>query len=255
MARADDSVMDGCALEVCVDSVEGAIAAREGGAHRVELCAALLEGGVTPSEGLVGLTVERAGIPVHVMIRPRGGDFRYSALELEVMERDIRAAARLGAAGVVLGLLEEDGSIDRVHTRALASVARPMNVTFHRAFDMTRDPFEALEALIEIGIGRLLTSGQERTALEGLDLLADLTRRARGRIAVMPGGGITARSLRKILDATGARDVHVTGRAILESPMRHRNTRCFLGGELRPPEYSRTVTDRARIAELAAILR
>ncbi|HVR75390.1 MAG TPA: copper homeostasis protein CutC [Planctomycetota bacterium] len=247
--------MERCFLEVCVDSVEGAIAAREGGAHRVELCSALLEGGVTPSEGLLGLAVERAGIPVHVMIRPRGGDFRYSALELEVMERDIRAAARLGAAGVVLGLLEEDGSIDIVHTRALAALARPLSVTFHRAFDMSRDPFEALEALVEIGIDRLLTSGQERTALEGLDVLVDLSRRARGRIAVMPGGGITERSLRKILDATGARDVHVTGRAILESPMRHRNTRCFLGGELRPPEYSRAETDRSRIATFSALLR
>ncbi|MBI4603227.1 MAG: copper homeostasis protein CutC [Planctomycetes bacterium] len=242
-------------VEVCVESVAGALAAREGGADRVELCAALAEGGVTPSAAAVELAVERCGLPVHVLVRPRGGDFCYSPLELETMLRDVERAKRLGARGIVTGVLREDGSVDVERTRALVEAARPLSVTFHRAFDQVRDPFEALEALIELGIDRILTSGQERTALEGAELIAELVRRAAGRIGVLPGGGITGENVREVVTRTGAREVHLSARSRLESPMRHRNLRCVLGGEARPGELVRSVTDPAKVRAVVESLR
>ena len=155
-------------VEVCVDSVESAHAAAVGGAARVELCDDLLEGGTTPSAGMIEVVRERIAIGLNVLIRPRGGDFSYSDLEFEVMERDIDVARRLGADGVVLGLLDPDGSIDEPRTRLLADSARPLSVTFHRAFDVTRDAVESLEALIRVGVDRVLTSGRARTALDGI---------------------------------------------------------------------------------------
>ena len=234
-------------LEVCVDSVEAAIAAQEGGAHRVELCANLLEGGTTPSAGTIQLARENLGIGLNVMVRPRGGDFCYSDTEFEVMKRDVELAKKLGADGVVFGILNEDGSVDTERTGALVALARPMNVTFHRAFDMSRDPYEALEDLIRLGIGRVLTSGQDFSALEGLDLITDLVQKAGGRIIIMPGGGVTERNVNKIVEQSGAKEVHVAALVSVGSRMRYRNARCFMGGELRPPEFALTVTDPNRI--------
>ncbi len=148
-------------FECCVDSVDGAVAAEQGGADRVELCAALIEGGLTPSAGSIAFARERLKIPIHVMIRPRGGDFLYSTSELEVMRRDIDTAKRLKADGVVLGVLDADGRIAGERTRELTERARPLSVTFHRAFDMASDPRLALEELIAVGVDRVLTSGQE----------------------------------------------------------------------------------------------
>ncbi len=229
-------------LEMCVDSVEAAVAAQEGGAGRVELCADLLEGGLTPSLGTIALAYERLTIPVNVIIRPRGGDFCYSAAEFEVMRRDVAAAKSAGASGVVIGLLTADGAVDVPRTRALIELARPLTVTFHRAFDMARDPFLALEALIDLGVDRLLTSGQEETAIEGLDLIAELVRRAGHRLIVMPGGGVTARNVGRVLRTTGAREVHVHAASLRDGPMRYRNAHCTMGGALRPAEFARSVT-------------
>lgn len=229
-------------LEMCVDSVDAATAAEAGGADRVELCANLLEGGTTPSPGTIALACERLEIPVHVIVRPRGGDFLYTDAEFEVMRRDILAARDAGARGVVIGLLTADGDVDTARTAELVALARPLSVTFHRAFDMARDPYAALEALVGLGVHHLLTSGQEATALEGLDLIAELCWLAGERLVVMPGGGITPRNVGRILAASGAREVHVHAAQMVESPMRHRNTRCFMGGELRPPEFARPVT-------------
>jgi len=229
-------------LEMCVDSVEAAVAAEEGGAGRVELCADLLEGGLTPSVGTIALACERLTIPVNVIIRPRGGDFCYSAAEFEVMRRDVVAARGAGAAGAVIGLLTPDGAVDVPRTRALIDLARPLTVTFHRAFDMARDPFEALDALLGLGVDRLLTSGQEETALEGADLIAELVRHAGDALVVMPGGGVTARNVGRLLRATGAREVHVHAASWRDGPMRYRNAHCFMGGALRPPEFARAVT-------------
>jgi len=234
-------------LEVCVESVEGAIAAQQGGADRVELCANLMEGGTTPSAGSIQEARRNLHIALQVMIRPRGGDFCYSAVEFEIMKRDIGTARSVGADGVVFGLLAEDGCVDAVRTRALTELARPMSVTFHRAFDMSRDPFDAMETLIGHGIDRILTSGQESSVLEGLDLITRLVHAAGDRIIIMPGGGITERNFSRIVLQSGARELHVAAPASVEGRMKYRNSRCFMGGELRPAEFSISMTDAGRV--------
>jgi copper homeostasis protein len=233
-------------LEICIDSVESAIASQEGGADRVELCDNLLEGGTTPSAGTIALARKNIDIDLNVIIRPRGGDFLYSDVEFQVMEYDIEQAKQLGANGVVIGILNQDGSVDVERTRTLVELARPLSVTFHRAFDVSRDPFEALEALVNLGIDRVLTTGQESSALEGLDLITDLVQTAADRIIIMPGGG-TERSVQKVVAQTRVKEFHLLGTVSVDSPMRHRNPRVFMGGELRPPEFTRLVTDANRV--------
>ena len=165
-------------IEICVEGVDGLLAAQAAGADRVELCASLVEGGITPSLGTVRASLEGATIPFHVIVRPRGGDFLYSDAEYRSMLADVSALRELGVAGVVVGCLTVDGAIDEPRMSALVQAAGPLNVTCHRAFDMTRDPAEALEALIRCKVGRVLTSGQRDTALEGVELLAELVRQA-----------------------------------------------------------------------------
>jgi copper homeostasis protein len=242
-------------LEVCVDSVEAALAAQEGGADRVELCADLLEGGITPSGGTIQLACERLDIPVNVIIRPRGGDFCYSDVEYEGMQRDIALAKSAGANGVVIGILNPDGTVDVKRTGTLVELARPLSVTFHRAFDVSRDPYEALETLIALGIDRVLTSGQEPSVLEGLDLIVDLVRVAGERIVIMPGGGITERNIAKIVAASSVQEVHVAAPVAVESRMQYHNPRVFMGGELRPPEYTIATTDAGRIQAFLSAVR
>jgi len=238
--------------EICIDSIPGLRAAERAGAARVELCAALIEGGITPSLGMIETAVRGARIGVHVIIRPRGGDFVHSADELAVMERDIAAAKAAGANGVVFGLLTPDGAVDLEQTRRLVALARPLAVTFHRAFDMSRDPMAALDGLIGLGIERVLTTGQEATPLEGSGLIAALIRRAAGRIIVMPGG-VTPRTIARVLAETGATELHFAALAEIASPMRHRNPNAFMGGALRPPEYARLETSEELIrATMAA---
>lgn len=239
-------------LEICIDSVEAAIAAQQGGAQRVELCADLLEGGITPSAGTIQLARRSVDIGINVIIRPRGGDFCYTPLEFEVMKLDIETAKAAGADGVVIGILNEDGTVDEERTRELVALARPMSVTFHRAFDMTRDPYEALETLIELGIDRVLTTGQESSSLEGLDLITDLVKKAGERIIIMPGGA-TERNFKKIVETSGVKEFHLLAPGTRESPMTYRNPRCFMGGELRPPEYSLMVTDPEQVRAFARI--
>jgi len=234
-------------LEICIDSVESALAAQEGGADRVELCSALFEGGLTPSAGLLEVVRERLKIGVAAMIRPRGGDFCYSADEFAVMERDLVFAKEVGADVIVLGLLNPDGTVDRERTRKLIDLARPLQVTFHRAFDMARDPYEALDAVLELGVERLLTSGQEKSAVEGMELIAELVRRAGDRLVVMPGGGITERNLKKVLSFTGAREIHGSASGTRESRMTFRNTRVFMGGQMGPPEFLMKQADVGRV--------
>jgi copper homeostasis protein len=240
-------------IEVCVDSVESAVAAEKGGAKRVELCCALLEGGLTPSAGAIALAREKIAIGLNVIIRPRGGDFLYTNDEHEAMLRDIETAKSLGADGVVIGVLTADAEVDVVRTRELLDRARPLPVTFHRAFDMTRDPFAALETLVSLGIDRVLTSGQEPSAMEGLDLLRMLVNRAGDRIVVMPCGSIHEKNVQKVARETRAKELHVTGFVDSESAMRFRNPRVYMGGLLRPPEYTRAVTAPELIATLVRL--
>jgi copper homeostasis protein len=243
-------------VEVCTDSVAGVVAACEAGAARVELCAGLIEGGITPSSGMIRCAVAAAAgrLAVHVIIRPRGGDFLYGPDEVAVMEADITAAREAGAGGVVFGLLEADGRVDAAATRRLLAHARPLSVTFHRAFDVSRDPFEALDALIDLGVDRVLTSGQEASVLEGAPVIRQLIERAAGRIVVLPGGDITARNAARILAETGASELHFAATQIRPSAMAHRNGHVFMGGALRPPEYERAVTTLAAIRSVTSAL-
>lgn len=233
--------------EICVDSVAGVRAARAAGAARVELCASLIEGGTTPSRGMIRQARRVDGIKLHVIIRPRGGDFLFSDDEFAVMAADIETAKAEGADGVVIGQLTADGLIDVAHTKVLMALAGPMAVTFHRAFDMTPDPFAALETLIDLGIDRVLTSGQEATVLEGLPLIAELVKRAGDRIIIMPGGGITARNVDRIVAAARPREIHFAALELEAGGMRFRRGHVFMGGELRSPEYDRLATSEVTI--------
>ena len=241
-------------VEICVDSAAGALAAERGGADRVELCDNLLEGGTTPSAGCIKVARRAIKIGLQVIIRPRGGDFLYTSDELEVMREDIRMAKDLGADGIVLGCLTPQGDIDCGRTQEFIGLARPLNVTFHRAFDMCRDAESALEALIKLGVDRVLTSGQEASCLEGLELLAALEKQAAGRIIVMPGGGISVRNVQKIIGATGVKEVHLSARAAVESAMEYRNSRVFMGGTLRPPEFNWKSTDEGVVRSVVSAI-
>jgi len=242
-------------FEICVDSIAGVIAARDAGADRVELCASLIEGGITPSLGTIRRARAVGDIGLHVIIRPRGGDFLYSPDEIAVMEADIDAAKAAGADGIVLGQLDADGNVDIALTERLVARARPAVITFHRAFDMTPDPFAALETLISLGIERVLTSGQEPSVLEGADTIAALVETAGDRIIVMPGGGITARNAARIVAMTGARELHFAALAPVESGMRFRRPDVYMGGTLRPPEYERLDTATSDVAAVISAAR
>lgn len=234
-------------IEACLDSVRSAMAAQEGGADRVELCDNLFEGGTTPSAGTIATTRKRIDIGLQVIIRPRGGDFCYSEDEYESMKVDIETAKNLGADGVVIGILTRDGRVDTERCAPLIELAHPMNVTFHRAFDVCRDPWEGLEDVIAIGATRLLTSGQEATVPEGLDTIAELIQRAADRIIIMPGCGITERNLEKVLRRTGATECHVLINETLDSAMTYRVNHISMGGALHLPEYALSVTSARAI--------
>ena len=237
-------------FEICVDSVAGVRAAKAAGAHRVELCAGLFEGGITPSRGMMKQAREASGLGLHVIIRPRGGDFVFDADEVAVMLSDIATARDAGADGVVIGALTPDGRVEAEQTARLVEAAGPMAVTFHRAFDMTVDPFASLETLVSFGIARVLTSGQEATVLEGAPLIRDLMRHAGDRIVVMPGGGITARNAARIAAELQPREMHFAALVEEDGPMRARRGHVFMGGELRAPEYSRLRTSQDLVATI-----
>jgi copper homeostasis protein len=209
-------------LEVAANSVASACAAQAGGAGRVELCAALELGGLTPSQATIALARERLRIPLYALIRPRAGDFLYDDDECEVMRRDIETCAKLGCDGVVLGALDADGDVDVPRCRALIAAAGDMGVTFHRAFDLARDPHRALEDVIALGCERVLTSGGQASAMEGAALIRGLVAQSRGRVTVMPGAGVTADNLAALVVATGAREFHASAKRRLASGMRHR---------------------------------
>jgi copper homeostasis protein len=236
-------------VEICVDSIESALAAERGGAHRVELCSNLLEGGVTPSAGLIETVRRKVRIGLHVIIRPRGGDFCYSADEFESMKRDVLTAKQFGADGVVFGFLKADGHVDTARTRSLVELARPLNTTFHRAFDMSADLDQALEDVIQAGINRVLTSGSEQNAEDGIATIARLVAVAKNRIAVMVGGGIRETNVRRILAETGAREIHANMGRSVPSPMLHRNHKISLGA-IKGREYQRVVVLQERVRRL-----
>jgi copper homeostasis protein len=231
-------------LEICAASLASALAAQAGGAHRIELCQNLEQGGITPSYGLIRQVRARVSLPVFVLIRPRPGGFVYSAGELAIMKDDIAACRALGCAGVVLGALDAAGRVNLAACRELIEAAGTMKITFHRAFDACSDQTQALEDVIALGCQRVLTSGGQPTAEAGQAQLAALVAQAAGRIGIMPGAGISAANVRALAAATGARDLHASAKYTV------------------PPEpaaglfaASRWETDAALVAELAAELR
>ena len=232
-------------IEVCVENTDGLLTAQRAGADRVELCASLVEGGLTPSIGMIEGALERATIPFHVIVRPRGGDFLYSEVEFEAMRADVRHLRALGVAGVVVGCLTPGGAIDETRMRALVDDAGPLAVTCHRAFDMTADPIEALEALIRSGVGRVLTSGQHATAQAGTEVLQKIIEAAAGRIIVMACGGLDETNIAQIRKATGADEMHFAAPRTEPSPMTFRNPNIGMGGTDLDREYTNTVTDEA----------
>jgi len=199
-------------LEIAANSVASALAAQDGGAGRVELCTALELGGLTPSHAQIALAREHLHIPLYVLIRPRAGDFLYSDLDCETMQRDIETCAALGCDGVVLGVLDADGNVDMPRCRALIAAAGKLGVTFHRAFDLARDPLSSLDDLIQLGCERVLTSGAQASAWEGAQLIRQWVERSAGRIVVMPGAGVDAGNIGKLQQITGAGEFHASAK-------------------------------------------
>ena len=216
-------------LEVCAGSVESVAAARNGGAARVELCSALEIGGITPSVGLMTEARHIEGIALNVLIRPRGGDFLYNESEVATMEQDIVAARQCGADGVVIGALTAEGDVDVQVCNRLIKAAEGMSITFHRAFDMCRNPFLALEDIISLGCHRILTSGQAASAYAGITLIKQLVEAAQGRISIMPGCGVNAANATAILNSTGCYETHASARTSVESRMQYRHNGVSMG--------------------------
>lgn len=240
-------------LEVCADSIESVINAQTAGAARIELCDNLMEGGTTPSFGKIAVARESLNIALNVLIRPRGGDFMYSEPELDIMRKDILKCRELSVDGIVIGLLNIDGSIDKDQTARIVDLAYPMSVTFHRAFDLCSDPVQGLEDIIEAGAERLLTSGQKSTAEQGAELIKTLVGNSYGRISVMPGGGISDHNIESIAKMTGASEFHLTGRKAIESNMVFRREGVSLGAA-GISDYTRKVTDPELIERIVHIL-
>lgn len=240
-------------LEVCVDTAEGAIAAERGGATRIELCGNLIIGGTTPSVSLLDIVKEHVNIPIHTIIRPRFGDFCYTDLEFEEIKRQVVSMKNHGADGVVIGILKPDGSLDKEKMKLLVDLAKPMNVVLHRAFDVCRDPFEALEVAKSLGLQAILTSGQKETALEGAELIAELIKKANGEIDIMPGGGIDTDNILAVLEKTHATSYHMAGRSDKESPMTYRKEGVSMGLPILS-EYALFATDETKIREAKRIL-
>ena len=236
-------------LEICANSLQSAINAEEGGADRIELCENLSEGGTTPSYGLLLKTRQQVSIPIHVLIRPRAGDFLYSDLEFEVMKEDIKLCKELGFEGVVIGILKADGSVDVERTRILTNLASPMTVTFHRAFDCCRYPEEALEEVIACGCDLILTSGLKPTAEEGSDLLDKLIVQARDRIRIMPGSGIHSGNIGRLKEHIRATEWHASAKVPAESVMHYQNR------DLSDMGQQPTLSNTAEVGKLRSLLK
>ncbi len=231
--------------EVCIDSVQGAMIAHRFGADRVELCGNLVEGGTTPSAGMIESVVAATPLPVMVMLRPRGGDFCYQSEEIAVMLSELNFVKRHNIAGIVMGALLPDGSLDLPTCRKLCTQADGLEITFHRAFDQTVDPFASLDQLIELGIDRVLTSGQAPSAEQGLSLLKELVAHAAGRISIMPGAGISAENVGSIIARTGCRELHFSGSQRIQSPVTFRRESVPMSAERTPGDaFLRTTSEK-----------
>lgn len=239
-------------LEICCYSMECAISAEKNGADRIELCAAPLEGGLTPSWGVLKSTIAQVSIPVHPIIRPRGGDFCYTDGEFQAMLEDMRIVRELGYPGLVIGVLDAEGNVDKARMQDIMAAAGPLAVTFHRAFDMCAKPQEAIETLAELGVTRVLTSGQKASADKGLSLIRELIAHADAPI-IMAGAGVRASNLELFLEA-GVKEVHSSAGKWIPSAMRFRNPGLSMSSDPDADEYSRYAVDAAAVAQMKAII-
>lgn len=237
-------------IEVVVFNLDSAMKAQEGGADRIELCDNPAEGGTTPSAGVIELVRQNLSIDVYTMIRPRGGDFFYSNYDFHAMKRDIVQCQKLSVDGLVFGILNPDGTIDKKRCQELIARSRPLKVTCHRAFDMTRDPFEALEDCIEAGFDRILTSGQETQAIKGVALLKELVKRAGGRIGIMPGSGVNEENVQEIVRTTRVAEIHFSAVAFRDSGMQYFNERISGMGSQGGNEYKLRTVDAGTVRKM-----
>jgi len=242
-------------LEISCYTVESALIAEKCGADRIELCDNYSEGGTTPSYAAVRQAVNNLQIPVCVIIRPRGGDFLYSAMEYEIIREDVSVMKELNVNGIVFGFLKSNGSIDIDRTIEIAELARPMEVTFHRAFDMSNDLLNGLEQLKETGVIRILTSGARNTALKGISLLAELVERADDKISIMPGSGVNEHNLQELISKTGAWEFHSSAKIFKPSLMKYFNKNISMGGKTSVDEFKTITVDGTRVREMAGIIR
>lgn len=235
-------------IEICANSAQSCVEAEAGGAKRVELCAGIPEGGTTPSYGEIRMAQRLTSkIDINVIIRPRGGDFLYTEAEIDAMLLDIEVCRQLGVHGVVFGCLTKEGNIDVPLMRRLMDAAKPLSVTCHRAFDVCRDPFRAMEELIGLGCDRILTSGQQPDAVKGIPLIKQLIDRADGRIIIMPGCGVREENIALIEKETGACEFHTSARSVLYSQMEYRNERVPMGSCVVTSEFETMQTDREKV--------
>ena len=241
-------------IEVCCGSVDDAVEAERGGADRIELNSAIFLGGLTPSLGSIIEAKKRLNIPVMVMIRPRAGGFCYTQAEMAVMQHDAKLAVERGVDGLVFGILTPDGSVDAERCRRIIELAQGRQTVFHRAFDVTPDPLKALDQLIDLGLSRVLTSGQERTAPEGIELIRKLIVYAGGRIEILPGSGLRPHNIRTFVEQTKATQIHFSAFGQrLDSSMQHRPHITF-SGAIRPPEDQYDLIDRDIIQSVSELL-
>jgi copper homeostasis protein len=240
-------------IEIVVYNIESALKAQEGGADRIELCDNPGEGGTTPSYGTIELVRQNVNLDVYVMIRPRGGDFCYSSYEFHSMKRDISQCQKLSVDGVVFGILNPDGTLDKKRCKELIAQARPLKVTCHRAFDMTRDPYEALEDCIEVGFDRILTAGQRAVAIDGADLIGELIKKANGRIAIMPGSGVNENTVVAILSKSRATEIHFSATAFRDSPMFFKNSNIEGMGSDEGAEFKLRIVDPERMKKMRVL--
>lgn len=234
-------------IEIVVYNIESALRAQEGGADRIELCDNPAEGGTTPSFGTIEAVRQNVNMDVYVMIRPRGGDFHYSNYEFHSMKRDIDQCQKISVDGVVFGILNADGTLDKKRCKELIDRARPLKVTCHRAFDMTMDPFQTLEDCIEVGFHRILTAGHQTTALKGVDLIAQLITKANGRIAIMPGSGVNENTVEELVRTTRATEIHFSATAFRDSVMQYRNQAIAGMGSDEGSEFMYRTVDPERV--------
>lgn len=237
-------------LEVVVYNIESALRAQQGGADRIELCDNPAEGGTTPSYGIIEAVRQNISMDVYVMIRPRGGDFLYTNYEFHSMKRDIYQCQKLSVDGIVLGILTPEGRIDKKRCKELIDIARPLKVTCHRAFDMTRDPFEAFEDCIEIGFHRILTSGRQPQALAGADLIGELINKANGRIAIMPGSGVNENTVQEIIRKANCKEIHFSATAFREGGMIYKSESIAGMGSDEGSEYKVRTVDVERVKRM-----